>query len=193
MKIKDYNSFSDEQIIAEILGDRQTGLYSILYARYHQKVLDKCYSMLKNRSLAEEFSGDILSKAYEKLSSFRNISSFSSWLFSLTYNYCIDYLRLSKKLHYPEYDRKNRIPEIIDETSEELEEITYENFLEILEMIHPEEKALLLMKYKDNIPIRQIAEAIRITESAAKMRIKRAKTRVIYLYAQKFLKSEQKE
>ncbi|MBN1340617.1 MAG: RNA polymerase sigma factor, partial [Bacteroidales bacterium] len=135
MNVKDFNSFSDEQIVAGILANGQTSLFSILFKRYHNKVLDKCYSMLKNRKLAEEFASDVLSKAYEKLATYRNISAFSSWLYSLTYNHCIDYLRMSKKLHYPEYDRKNRIPEIIDESSEELEEITYENFLQILEMI----------------------------------------------------------
>jgi hypothetical protein len=38
------------------------------------------------------------------------------------------------------------------------------------------------MKYQDNIPLKLIMSTFRISESAAKMRIKRAKARVMYLY-----------
>ena len=55
-----------------------------------------------------------------------------------------------------------------------------------MEMIHPEEKALLLMKYQDDLSIKTISEALRITENATKMRLKRARSRVIYLYKNKF-------
>ena len=58
--------------------------------------------------------------------------------------------------------------------------------MEIFELIHPEEKALLYMKYQDNLPMKQIAVALRVSEDAAKMRLKRARTRVIYLYRTKF-------
>jgi RNA polymerase sigma-70 factor (ECF subfamily) len=58
--------------------------------------------------------------------------------------------------------------------------------MKILEMIHPEEKTLLLMKYNDEIPISQIGKSLRISESAAKMRIKRARARVVYLYKKEF-------
>jgi RNA polymerase sigma-70 factor (ECF subfamily) len=47
-------------------------------------------------------------------------------------------------------------------------------------LIHPEEKALLLMRYEYNLPFKQIGMSLRISESAAKMRIKRAKARVLY-------------
>jgi RNA polymerase sigma-70 factor (ECF subfamily) len=57
-----------------------------------------------------------------------------------------------------------------------------------MEMIHPEEKALLLMKYQDNLSGKQIAQTLRISEDAVKMRLKRARTRVIYLYKQQFQK-----
>ena len=60
--------------------------------------------------------------------------------------------------------------------------------MKILEMIHPEEKALLLMKYQDNLPGKQIAETLRISEDAVKMRLKRARTRVIYLFQKEFQK-----
>jgi DNA-directed RNA polymerase specialized sigma24 family protein len=58
--------------------------------------------------------------------------------------------------------------------------------MKVMEKIHPEEKAMLIMKYSDKIYMKQIAEALRITESAVKMRIKRAKARLIFQYKKMF-------
>ncbi|HPR32458.1 MAG TPA: RNA polymerase sigma factor [Prolixibacteraceae bacterium] len=177
---------SDEEIIAQLKTGNNSRLFEQIYTRYHRKVYDKCLSLVKSKTLAKELTEEIFSKTYEKIPGFRNLSSFSSWLYSLTYNYCIDYLRYKKKLHYPEWNRANEIPEIIDESEENLHEINYDNLMEIFEKIHPEEKALLLMKYQDNLPMKQIAHSLRISEDATKMRLKRARARVVYLYKKQF-------
>ena len=177
---------TDDELINVIQNENSSIHFEVLYKRYHKKVLDKCYGLVKNRQLAEELTEDIFSKTFEKLSSFQNRSSFSSWLYSLSYNHCIDYLRLKKKLHYPEYNRENEIPEIIDETDENMNEIDYDKMMIIFDMIHPEEKALLILKYQDNLSMKEIGESLRVSEDAAKMRLKRARASVVYLYKQKF-------
>jgi len=184
-----YKHKSDEEIVLIIINSGNQELFEILYLRYFKKVRDKCFSFLKDAKLSEEFANDILTKAYEKINGFKGNSSFSSWLYSITYNYCIDYLRVKKKLHYPEWNSNNEIPEIIDESETDFEEASYENLLTIFELIHPEEKVLLLMKYQDNLPIKSIAKTLRISEDAVKMRLKRARSRVIYMYNQKFSSS----
>lgn len=181
-----YKQKSDEEIVMLIINSGNKELFELLYLRYFKKVRDKCFSFLKDSNLSEEFANDILTKAYEKIHGFKGNSSFSSWVYSITYNYCIDYLRLKKKLHYPEWNSNNELPEIIDEAETDFEEVNYENLLTIFELIHPEEKVLLLMKYQDNLPIKQIAKTLRISEDAVKMRLKRARSRVIYMYNQKF-------
>lgn len=93
MKTDARNSLTDEEIIRNILEDNHTEYYDILYKRYFSRVRDKCYSIVKNRNTAEELADDILCNAYEKLASFKRASSFSSWLYSIKYNHCIDYLR----------------------------------------------------------------------------------------------------
>ena len=181
-----YQHKSDEEIVHLLLDSGNQELFELLYTRYFKKVKDKCFSFLKDSKQAEEFANDILTKAYEKIPSFKGNSSFSSWLYSITYNYCIDYLRIKKKLHYPNWNDSNEIPEIIDESEADFEVASYENLVTIMELIHPEEKVLLLMKYQDNLSIKHIAKTLRISEDAVKMRLKRARTRVIYMYKQKF-------
>ena len=177
---------SDEELVRKIVSENKSKLFEELYNRYYLKVVDKCFGLVKNRDLAEDLANDIMSKTYEKLPGFKGNSRFSSWLYSITYNYTIDYLREKSKLHYPNWNTQNEIPDIPDEAEADLEQMSYENLMKILEMIHPEEKALLLMKYQDNLPGKQIAHTLRISEDAVKMRLKRARTRVIYLFQNMF-------
>ncbi len=186
MKNIKFSNLTDEQVVSKITQEKDSALFEVLHVRYYQKVRDKCYSFLKNKILAEEFANDILSKAFEKLDSFRGKSAFSSWLYSITYNTVIDYLRKKKQLHYPNWNQENELPQIIDETGAELEEINYENLLQVFEKIHPEEKALLLMKYQDSLSLKEIAAILLISEDAVKMRLKRARARVVYLYFEMF-------
>ena len=190
MQYEKYKDLQDDEIIHLILDEGQKELYSILFNRYRGKVNDKCYSLLKNRELAKEATQSILEKTYEKLNSFKGKASFSSWLYSITYNYCIDYLRNKKKMSYPEWNNLQDLPEIQESLDEEEEMINSDKLNVVLDKIHPEEKALLLMKYSDDISIHQIAGALRLTESATKMRIKRARARVIYLYNQMYNKAK---
>jgi len=177
-----YNTLSDEALIRKIFEEGQKELFEVIYQRYFNKVRDKCHSFLKNKTLAEEFANDILVKVYEKLPGFKGQSAFSSWLFSITYNFLIDYLRKKKQLHYPRWNEENQLPEIIDESNTDVEELSYDKLMLIFEKIHPEEKALLIMKYQDGLPLKTIAQILVITEDAVKMRLKRARSRVIYLY-----------
>ncbi len=179
-----FSTLGDEDIIARMREHGETFLFEIIYSRYHYKVQDKCYTLVKNRELAEELSGDIMARTYEKLDSFKGTASFSTWLYSITYNYCIDYLREKKKLHYPEWNSKHELPEIPDEEIDNDEIVSYDQLMVLMDKLHPEEKALLLMKYHDDLSLKQISESLRVTESAVKMRLKRAKNRLLWLHSQ---------
>ena len=93
MKEKVYYQLSDREIIDLIMKEDKVNLFEIIYYRYNNRVLDKCYSLIKNRNLAEELKQEIFTKVYEKIESFKGHSSFSSWLYAVTYNHCIEYLR----------------------------------------------------------------------------------------------------
>jgi RNA polymerase sigma-70 factor (ECF subfamily) len=180
-----YSSVKDEELVRLITDEHQTALFDILYSRYQKKVTDKSYGLLKNSELAREAVQAIFIRAFERLSGFRGEASFSSWLYTITYNYCIDYLRKQKHLHYPEWNSRQDLSEIIDEETEDIEGFDEALFNRLLDEIHPEEKALLMMKYHDDISIRDISIALRISESAAKMRLKRARARLLFLYQEK--------
>lgn len=70
--------------------------------------------------------------------------------------------------------------EDIDDTR--LFQLKSEKSERVLALIAAKERMILLMKYQDDLSIKEISEKLEIGESAVKMRVKRAKQKVICLY-----------
>ena len=167
----------DEEIIKLYLNTRESSYFTILYRRYGGKVFSKCISLLKDEELANDAAQEIFTKIFLNLAKFSGKSKFSTWVYSITYNYCIDYLRRRKK------ERNLFSDEDIENSGEPIEEVPDKDLLEmevmrlkkVLENIPTGDKTVLLMKYQDDMSIKEIAEILNKSESAIKMKIKRAK------------------
>ena len=72
-------------------------LVEVLYERYADKVYRRCISFVKEASIAEDLTHDIFIKVYLNLGRFKQKSKFSTWLYSITYNFCVDYVRKKQK------------------------------------------------------------------------------------------------
>jgi RNA polymerase sigma-70 factor (ECF subfamily) len=139
--------------------------------------------MLKDEGLAQDATQDIFIKILGNLAKFNERSKFSTWLYSITYNYCIDFLRRKKKERNLFTDEAENPPDVEDDIDDrELLEIEVDRLKNILERIPPGDKAILLMKYQQEMSIREIAEGLDKTESAIKMKIKRAKEKALATY-----------
>ncbi len=167
-------------------------LFQVIYDRYASIIYRKCLSFTTRQADAEDLTHDILLKAYLNLSKFEGRSRFSTWLYSITYNFCVDYKRAVDKglKNFAAYAHEESYQQ--DEPSDEaLFQIKVEKLRILLEQIDPEDKALLLMKYRDELPIKNdIMEITKLTEGAVKMRLKRCKEKIIRL--SKNLKSDLK-
>jgi RNA polymerase sigma-70 factor (ECF subfamily) len=72
------------------------------------------------------------------------------------------------------------------DTADDLDHIALDRLTELLEQLKPEDKLILLMKYRDDMSIKDIQIAFDISESAVKMRIKRAKEKLKSLYCEMY-------
>ncbi len=88
---------SDEEALEQYLLTQNVNYFNLLYDRYTNKVYAKCISMLKESELAEDATQEIFVKVILNLSKFSGKSKFSTWLYSVTYNFCIDIIRKGKK------------------------------------------------------------------------------------------------
>ena len=174
---------SDSDVIKLYLNTRETAYFSLLYSRYAGKVYSKCISMLKDENLAQDATQDIFVKVYTNLAKFSEKSKFSTWLYSITYNYCIDFLRRKKKEKNLFTGEMDTPPDIVEEVEDkELLQIELKKLKVVLGKIPVGDKAILMMKYQEEMSIKEIAAALEKTESAIKMKIKRAKAKAMAVY-----------
>lgn len=167
---------TDEELVRLYVDNQSNRYFELLYSRYSDKVYRKCLMFTKDPVKAEDFTHDIFLRLIMRLSSFKEQSRFSTWLFSITYNYCTDQLRMSRKKGLvPMEDEMDVADENHDEDLMEMEAHRLKTALGYLTM---EEQSLLLLKYQDEVSIKEIADIHNLSESAVKMRLKRAKEKL---------------
>lgn len=179
---RDPNQFTDEEIVAEILKTSKSSLFEIIYDRYVDKIFRKCISFTNDRDEAKDLAHDVFIKIYTNLAKFKGHSRFSTWVYAVTYNKCVDYQKEIKKIRKFKDDYADtELFEMEDPTDEDLFSIRADMLMETLELLDPHDKALLLMKYQDNYSVKTIMELLEVSESAVKMRLKRSKHRLLKL------------
>jgi len=169
--------YTDSELIALYLLEQDAMYFTKLYRRYAGKVFAKCISMLADEGLARDATQDIFIKIMLNLSKFSEQSSFSTWIYSITYNYCIDLIRKKKKM--PLLFTED-VGKISSETNVEIPdsvvlEMKQERLEKVLELLPAGDRAILMMKYIDDLSIKEIGDILGKTESAIKMQIMRAK------------------
>jgi len=181
-------TLSDSQLIALYLQEQDTRYFSQLYRRYASKVFAKCISMLADHGMARDATQDVFIKILLNLSKFTEQSSFSTWVYSITYNYCIDLIRKKKKniLIFTEdmgrmgTEADANIPDSV------ILEMETNRLEKVMDKLPVGDKAILDMKYTDDMSIKEIGEVLNKTESAIKMQIMRAKIKAQGIYEDMF-------
>lgn len=185
--IKAINNLTDRELIRETLENADQRAFGKLYDRYSHRVYNKCISFTNSKSEAEDLTHDIFLKAFLKLSTFNQKSSFYTWLYSITYHTCIDYTRRKSSDRQSivlsvEDIEEQRIKAFHSDSEEDLLQIKVEHLKKVLQTLEPDDKMILLMKYQDDMSIAEIQEVFGIGTSATKMRLLRARERALAIY-----------
>jgi len=175
---KDYRKLSDEELISLIMDEGKTELFNHLYDRYADKVYRKCISFVKDKDIAKDMVQDVLLKVFTQLNKFKGKSRFSTWLYAITYNYCVEYYRKNNRYTNVDIDEGPDFPDQNDDNESELLSERVDRLKRAMDRIAPEDKVILLMKYQDEGSIKELMEHLDISESAVKMRLARARKRV---------------
>ena len=185
---KKISELTDSEVIARFRLAQDQTYFTVLYHRYAKKVFGKCYSMLLDEGLARDATQEIFIKILMNLIKFNDQSSFSTWVYSITYNYCIDVIRKKKKVQTIYTEDVSRIKNDTDDDipNSVILEMKQERLSKVLDVLPPGDKAILLMKYIDELQIKDIAEVLDKTESAIKMQIMRAKIKAQTLHDEMF-------
>jgi len=178
---------SDEELVKLYLESHNVAYFNIIYKRYSGKIFGKCLSLLKSESEAEDATQDVMMKILMNMAKFSGKSRFSTWIYSITYNYCIDFLRRKKK------DPSVYVDDFLENLDREedvndafLLEMNVKRLKTILDEIPSGDRTILLMKYQDEMSIKEIGGILQKSESAIKMKIKRAKQKFRKTYGETY-------
>lgn len=180
-----YRGLSDEELVKTIIETKNTLLFGIIYDRYANKVYTKCIGFSRSDDEAADLTQDVFLMIFVKMGSFKGNAKFSSWVYALTYNFCVNYVNRNKERKMSEKSENldaNDPGMSINVEDRSLFHLRSDKLKTVLEQIAPEDKAILLLKYQDDVPIKELCTILNIGESAVKMRLKRAKARLIETY-----------
>jgi RNA polymerase sigma factor (sigma-70 family) len=178
-------SLTDEELVSALQQEMDAERFAVLYDRYSEKVFQKCVGMTRDRDLAKDLTHDIFVKVFLNLSKFDHRSKFGTWVYSITYNYCLDSIRKSKRFREEQIDERTEEGVAMDESSEaQLLGLRAERLDHVLQEIEAPDRATLLMKYEDDLSVKDMQDALGLSESAVKMRLMRARERAIAKYTE---------
>ena len=164
---------TDIFIIEEVIKG-ETHKYAVLVQKYSEKIYALAKSMLKNKEDAEEITQNVFLKAFHALGSFRGDARFSSFLYRICYNECVNCLK-SRKIMV-DLGEFNLEEAEINQGFYELKRTDQKKFLEqALSMIHPEYSLVLTLFYLEEQSVKEIVEMTGLSLSAAKVKLHNAR------------------
>ena len=173
----------DKWYITRVL-DGDANAFSHLIDRYKDMVYTLAYKMMRNHEEAEELAQDAFVKAYQSLKSFRGSSKFSTWLYKITYNSAISRLRKNRPDQYS-IDESDYLANEYAETRNGFEELVLAERKRMLNRslkeLDGEEEFLITLYYYEEKKLEEIADITGLTKNNVKVKLFRARKRLLSL------------
>ncbi|WP_319590702.1 RNA polymerase sigma factor [uncultured Draconibacterium sp.] len=186
---KHINRLTDEELMTAVKNGNQSA-FSELYERFNQRLYYYFYRMLGNdKELANDFLQDIFLKIINKPELFKPGYKFTSWIFTVAHNMCKNEYRnrevrkIVSKDENPDQFLSNE--NSYEETMSK-EKLITQLFAEI-ENLEEDQKAILLLKYKENFSLKEISDILELPVGTIKSRLYYARTALTKKMANKML------
>ncbi len=176
----------DETLIRQAAAGDQNA-FAALLAAYQKPVYNLALRMTGSPDDALDLSQEAFLRAWRGLSGYRFDASFSTWLYRLTGNVCIDFLRRRKKektipLYYTDEENEEQelplphpAPAAEDQALLRLEQ---SQGAEAMAKLEPEYRQALILRVIDGLSYAEIAAATDVPEGTVKSRIARAREKM---------------
>ena len=159
------------------------GAFGQLVEQNQSKIYSLCYRMTGNPDDAADLTQEAFLNAWRGLSGFGGQSAFSTWLYRLASNACIDFLRrekrrssLSMTLEDEDEDHQADLPDERWSPERELERKELKRAVqEGLLTLSPEHRQVLLLRETEGLSYQEISQALDLEEGTVKSRIARAR------------------
>jgi RNA polymerase sigma-70 factor (ECF subfamily) len=174
------DKINDQHYITLVI-DGDTNAFAALVDRYKDMVFTLSLKMLQNREEAEEAAQDTFIKVYKSLAKFKGESKFSTWIYQITYNNCLDRLRKQKRSRnvveldeFTEHEVRSlaNVLHTIEETERK------ELIKKSLNLLAAEENFLLTLYYFNEASLKEISAIMGINENNVKIKLFRSRKKL---------------
>jgi len=159
------------------------GAFEELVRLYEKRVLALTQRMCKNPEDAAETAQEAFFAAWQGLGSFRGDSSFSTWLYRLASNACVDLLRREGKrqaaVSLDDEDLNLDLPASVPSPQEEAERRELREEIEAgLRALPPEYRAVLVLREMQQLRYDEISQVLGLDVGTVKSRISRGRKKL---------------
>ena len=170
-----WEDLSDEAIIARYQPEADKALAeqyaNELFSRYHVKIARWCFSVIGDRESAADLAQEICVKAYQNLPGFKGQSKFSTWLYAITRNHCLNAVR--SRTSAPDMDSDEAVMETLPDMDSESPLASVERKQQgeiarqlINEALEETEKAVFTLHFGEEMPLDAITRMLKLDNAS---------------------------
>mgnify|MGYP001800157386 CR=1 FL=1 len=182
-----YRKFTDSELMSRVCdGDHKA--FAELFDRYQQKLLNYFHKLLWNdQQMAEDFTQELFTKIIKKPELFNQQLNFSTWVFTVASNMCKNAYR--KKAYEKAY--LDQLP--LDRTEEKYIEARIDadsrmaELHRVLNKLDEEKRQIFLMRYQQELSIKEIAAIVDCSEGTVKSRLFYIRKYILELFEESLL------
>jgi RNA polymerase sigma-70 factor (ECF subfamily) len=174
----------DYELVCAALQHGDQRAYTQLMDRYKESLYFKLMKMTGSATDADDMTIEAFGKAFNNLHTYSPDYAFSTWLFRIATNNCIDYMRKKRIKSVPLEPRPNedrislemRISDLArDPETMMIREQKIENLKVIIEKLKPHYRELIELRYYKEYSYEEIAEKLNLPVGTVKAKLFRAK------------------
>lgn len=156
--------------------------FEALVSRYDKKVLSIAMRYVKSEDDAQDIYQEVFLRVFKNLSNFEFKSEFSTWLYRITVNVCLNFLEKQKKINalsiYENFGGEDDDNSFSFESTLKAKDLNPEENLsnkekgelikDAIETLSPKQKMVFTLKHFEELKIKEIAEIMDCTEGTVK-------------------------
>ena len=187
----DYKGATDEVLMMRFQGgDRDS--FAILVRRHKTPIFNFILRQIRNHTTAEDLTQDVFVRVVRSAASFKHEARFTTWIYSIARNLCIDHLRKMSLRRHPSLDqassRDKDGPTLGDRIANEHpsssahRQVTSNDIAQrvgvAVEALPPEQREVFLLRQLGKVPFKEIAKLTGVPENTVKSRMRYALERL---------------
>ena len=166
------------------------GAFNQIVLAYRRRILGTISRLIGRPEDVEDVGQEVFVRLYYSLDQLRTSEVFEPWLYRLTVNACYDYLRRTKRRNESRMaDLSEQQVMMADsfaggkqEKDERQKEETREFVDALFQHVSEEDRLLLTLKEVEGLSLKELERIYRVNENALKVRLFRARQRVLKAY-----------